>query len=193
MISSGNVSSESSQVTSGAAPGGGGRRGPRHRDARFLQPCCRQPHHRRQPGPRRGRRCLRLAHRLSPRPSLRAPTTALATPWTGRTSRLPSRRRPTYNAPSSLRQCRPHPNGALTASGQFKAATCAHDRGSGERHLIPGNRWDCRDCTRFFRAHPTSVATGADGIVTVDGVANDLNNFSPKQPGQPERGETGPR
>ena len=32
-----------------------------------------------------------------------------------------------------------------------------------------------------FPATPTSVATGTDGIVTVDGVANTLNNFSPNQ------------
>lgn len=33
-----------------------------------------------------------------------------------------------------------------------------------------------------FSATPTSQATGTDGIVTVDGVANDLSNFSPSSP-----------
>ena len=33
-----------------------------------------------------------------------------------------------------------------------------------------------------FSSTPTSTANGTDGIVTVDGVANDLNNFSPSSP-----------
>ena len=34
----------------------------------------------------------------------------------------------------------------------------------------------------FSSSTPTSVTNGTDGIVTVDGVANDLNNFSPNSP-----------
>ncbi len=33
-----------------------------------------------------------------------------------------------------------------------------------------------------FSSTPTSAANGTDGIVTVDGVSNDLNNFSPSSP-----------
>jgi flagellar hook-associated protein 2 len=72
-------------------------------------------------------------------------------------------------------------NGALTASvnssGDMVLTTAA--QGSATSFQVTGGT---AATALGFSSTPTSVANGTDGIVTVDGVSNDLNNFSPNSP-----------
>jgi flagellar hook-associated protein 2 len=65
---------------------------------------------------------------------------------------------------------------AVNSSGDLVVSTTA--QGSGTSLQITGG--DAAAALRFS-ASPSATATGTDGIVTVDGVANDLTNFSPGQ------------
>jgi flagellar hook-associated protein 2 len=87
----------------------------------------------------------------------------------------------TYNATQLAAAVQTASNGALTASvnssGDMVLTTTA--QGSAASFQVTGGT---AATALGFSSTPTSVATGADGIVTVDGVSNDLNNFSPNSP-----------
>jgi flagellar hook-associated protein 2 len=63
---------------------------------------------------------------------------------------------------------------AVNSSGDLVVSTTA--QGSGTSLQITGGD---AAAALGFSASPSATATGTDGIVTVDGVANDLTNFSP--------------
>jgi flagellar hook-associated protein 2 len=87
----------------------------------------------------------------------------------------------TYNATQLAAAVQTASGGALTASinssGDMVLTTAA--QGSATSFGVTGGT---AATALGFSSTPTSVANGADGIVTVDGVSNDLNNFSPSSP-----------
>lgn len=87
----------------------------------------------------------------------------------------------TYNASQLAEAVQSASNGALTAStnasGDIVLTTTA--QGSATSLQVTGGN---AASALGFSTTPTSTADGTDGIVTVDGVANDLNNFSPNSP-----------
>jgi flagellar hook-associated protein 2 len=86
-----------------------------------------------------------------------------------------------YNATQLAAAVQTASNGALTASvnssGDMVLTTTA--QGSATSFQVTGGT---AATALGFSSTPTSVANGTDGIVTVDGVSNDLNNFSPNSP-----------
>ena len=87
----------------------------------------------------------------------------------------------TYNGTQLAAAVQTASNGPLTASvnssGDMVLTTTA--QGSATSFQVTGGT---AATALGFSSTPTSVATGADGIVTVDGVSNDLNSFSPNSP-----------
>ncbi len=87
----------------------------------------------------------------------------------------------TYNATQLAAAVQSASNGALTASvnssGDMVLTTAA--QGSATSFQVTGGT---AATALGFSSTPTSVANGTDGIVTVDGVSNDLSNFSPNSP-----------
>jgi flagellar hook-associated protein 2 len=87
----------------------------------------------------------------------------------------------TYNATQLAAAVQTASGGALTASlnssGDIALTTAA--QGSATAFQVTGGT---AATALGFSSTPTSVANGTDGIVTVDGVSNDLNNFSPNSP-----------
>jgi flagellar hook-associated protein 2 len=87
----------------------------------------------------------------------------------------------TYNATQLAAAVQTASNGALTASinssGDMVLTTAA--QGSATSFQVTGGN---ATTALGFSSTPTSTANGTDGIVTVDGVSNDLNNFSPNGP-----------
>jgi len=88
----------------------------------------------------------------------------------------------TYSAAELAAAVQTASNGALTASinsgGDMVLTTTA--QGSATSFQVTGGT--AATALGFSSSTPTSVTNGTDGIVTVDGVANDLNNFSPNSP-----------
>ncbi len=87
----------------------------------------------------------------------------------------------TYNATQLAAAMQTASGGALTASlnssGDIALTTAA--QGTATSFQVTGGT---AATALGFSSTPTSVANGTDGIVTVDGVSNDLNNFSPNSP-----------
>jgi flagellar hook-associated protein 2 len=87
----------------------------------------------------------------------------------------------TYNATDLAAAVQTASNGALTASisssGDMVLTTTA--QGSATSLQVTGGT---AATALGFSSTPTSTTNGTDGIVTVDGVSNDLNNFSPNSP-----------
>jgi flagellar hook-associated protein 2 len=87
----------------------------------------------------------------------------------------------TYNATQLAAAVQTASNGALAASinssGDMVLTTTA--QGSATSFQVTGGT---AATALGFSSTPTSTTNGTDGIVTVDGVSNDLNNFSPNSP-----------
>ena len=87
----------------------------------------------------------------------------------------------TYSASQLASAVQTASNGALTASinssGDMVLTTTA--QGSATSFQVTGGT---AATALGFSGTPTSTANGTDGIVTVDGVSNDLSNFSPGSP-----------